>query len=378
MEGTKRNATGLLVAAMLLLVGTAVSTARAQDDKYQLPVKPGVWLVKHVMESDGKRSPDVRALDLPLKFHEEQFAKGFVHEDGGRFLMCRTKEQLNLINAIQQSKAPGCEVTIEEFTPKRIRSRSRCEQSKTTSEAVTTITDSENYALSVDAQSEFQGKPSQTKMVMASTWIGSDCKAILEERFAVVRESVQRKEAQDAAEKARLDREQAAAESARREQQSAGRDGTSGASDDTTVIVQGLLQGLQQYADAKRLRKGSQSQQRVAPMPTYTPPQQRQPIAITNTPPTIYNGSAQDERSVEGSTGTGSGSGNGAGSQCQSAGSGVEARRAYDRCTCNSFNPGKFVFEDRGGKGWVCLSLPGRRFYKGCSLEGGKLSCTQV
>lgn len=361
------RATGRIVtaAAFAVLTGLATSSAVAQADKYQLPLKPGAWLVRTVSEHDGKRHAPLAPEDLPLKFHDEQLQKGIVHEGGGRHTMCMTEEKRNLSAALAQAKAQGCETEISLFTPKRVESTTSCPKLNAVTSAVTAIQDAQNYSTVANTRLEYDGRAIQSQVVSAATWLGSDCQKILGERYAIVRSAVEHKDARYQADRQSLEREQAAA----------AKEEPDVANNDTAVLMQGLLQGLQQYADAKNLRK--QPQQRVAPMQTYTPPQRRQPITINTTPPTMFNGGTQDERADLGGSATGVGAGGSAG-QCQTTGSDVEARRAYDRCTCNVISPGKFVFEDRGGKGWVCLSLPGRRLYRGCSLDSGKLSCTQV
>lgn len=250
-------------AALIFTVSLFAFGAHAQEGKYKLPIKTGAWLVKTSHEHEGKRSPPTNSADLPLDFHDKQFAQGNVHEDGGRIIQCRTPEQVDYSFAIRKAAENGCTTTVKEFTAQKVVSTTTCPKIKATTEGTIVIQNSENYMVSTDTHLEHDGRIVNSKMMMASTWLGSDCKAILEERYAVVRERVQRKNAQDASE--RVAREQ---QESQEEQPS---------SNDAAVLMQGLLQGLQQYADAKKLRKEFQSQRLTQHQPMSVAPRITQP-----------------------------------------------------------------------------------------------------
>jgi len=123
----------------------------------------------------------------------------------------------------------------------------------------------------------------------------------------------------------------------------------------------------------------SSTREASTPAPSYTPPPQPTYSQPSYTPPPAVS-APQPSISIAGTSGAerrSAGDDGGSGfspSQCP-RGSGIEGRRAYDRCVCTGM---KDVFRDAGSRGWPCLARNGGSPLWGCGIsDGNRLSCTQ-
>jgi hypothetical protein len=166
--------TNLRICLYICTLVFATVAARGQT----VPLKPGLWQVQLVRETDGQKAPDMseRLKNMPPERRAQVEAmmkqRGF-DPSGNVMKVCQTRETLDSKNFVDS--VADCKTTYSSRTASAWKSHTTCSQSHLESDAEITFTSPESYTTKITSVRQSGGQTSTSHITQTGKWISADC-----------------------------------------------------------------------------------------------------------------------------------------------------------------------------------------------------------